>query len=193
MLASLLRIILLTATLKILERGLDKGPIILYERFLLTKLFIDKRFLNEFRRNNIYRRACFNIPSFFSPNGTLEKYLRLIVFSESPKKNELYGMYKEIIKCEVLPSESTEVIRNIFKKYRDIQIHLWEAIADDVGRCFDEKISITLLKNLILIAIEQLDNYRITSELSGLRTKMIYYIRTLLNSLADTQMSQAVD
>lgn len=29
MLASLLRIILLTATLKILERGLDKGPIIL--------------------------------------------------------------------------------------------------------------------------------------------------------------------
>ena len=28
MLASLLRIILLTATLKILERGLDKGPII---------------------------------------------------------------------------------------------------------------------------------------------------------------------
>lgn len=165
----------------------------LYERFLLTKLFIDKRFLNEFRRNNIYRRACFNIPSFFSPNGTLEKYLRLIVFSESPKKNELYGMYKEIIKCEVLPSESTEVIRNIFKKYRDIQIHLWEAIADDVGRCFDEKISITLLKNLILIAIEQLDNYRITSELSGLRTKMIYYIRTLLNSLADTQMSQAVD
>ena len=30
MLASLLRIILLTATLKILERGLDKGPIIGY-------------------------------------------------------------------------------------------------------------------------------------------------------------------
>ena len=30
MLASLLRIILLTATLKILERGLDKGPIIFY-------------------------------------------------------------------------------------------------------------------------------------------------------------------
>ena len=29
MLASLLRIILLTATLKILERGLDKGPIII--------------------------------------------------------------------------------------------------------------------------------------------------------------------
>ena len=30
MLASLLRIILLTATLKILERGLDKGPIIYF-------------------------------------------------------------------------------------------------------------------------------------------------------------------
>ena len=33
MLASLLRIILLTATLKILERGLDKGPIIDEEEF----------------------------------------------------------------------------------------------------------------------------------------------------------------
>ena len=33
MLASLLRIILLTATLKILERGLDKGPIIVFPDF----------------------------------------------------------------------------------------------------------------------------------------------------------------
>ena len=32
MLASLLRIILLTATLKILERGLDKGPIIMLSK-----------------------------------------------------------------------------------------------------------------------------------------------------------------
>ena len=39
MLASLLRIILLTATLKILERGLDKGPIInkMTERMEETK------------------------------------------------------------------------------------------------------------------------------------------------------------
>lgn len=35
MLASLLRIILLTATLKILERGLDKGPIIFKLRRLI--------------------------------------------------------------------------------------------------------------------------------------------------------------
>ena len=34
MLASLLRIILLTATLKILERGLDKGPIIDDDRMI---------------------------------------------------------------------------------------------------------------------------------------------------------------
>ena len=33
MLASLLRIILLTATLKILERGLDKGPIIIHGNY----------------------------------------------------------------------------------------------------------------------------------------------------------------
>ena len=46
MLASLLRIILLTATLKILERGLDKGPIIdeiesgLYYRMFSELLFV---------------------------------------------------------------------------------------------------------------------------------------------------------
>lgn len=45
MLASLLRIILLTATLKILERGLDKGPIIdivkMLEQYGLTIKVID--------------------------------------------------------------------------------------------------------------------------------------------------------
>ena len=47
MLASLLRIILLTATLRILERGLDKGPIIEYSWVSGQKAF---QIMNELVR-----------------------------------------------------------------------------------------------------------------------------------------------
>ena len=47
MLASLLRIILLTATLKILERGLDKGPIIQYNPYYQSLLDKDYKFIQS--------------------------------------------------------------------------------------------------------------------------------------------------
>ena len=51
MLASLLRIILLTATLKILERGLDKGPII-FDYYKSERLFT-KNQIFDYKINRI--------------------------------------------------------------------------------------------------------------------------------------------
>ena len=54
MLASLLRIILLTATLKILERGLDKGPIIYIEEQKKISAF----FKNLDNLITLHQRTC---------------------------------------------------------------------------------------------------------------------------------------
>lgn len=164
----------------------------LYERFLLTKLFIDKRFLNEFRRNNIYRRACFNRPTFFSSMGTLEKYLRLIVFSEALEKNEIYSTYRNIICNEICTAENEGTLQAVFKKYQDIQRTLWGAIGDSMQNDLAAIYSVPLLQWLINFAMSQLPEYKLTSKLTSFHTKLIIYIRIILNELAQRNAQQVV-
>ena len=71
-------------------------------KFLFSRLFTDKAKLSNFSYDKIYRQACFNDSASIFKEGTLERYLRLIVFSELPMENQLYSTYIRIINDDIL-------------------------------------------------------------------------------------------
>ena len=106
MLASLLRIILLTATLKILERGLDKGPIIFIAYRELTsqaanceknihEALFPERIYDLRRFKNILKNS--NTVGINSKWGNGKTFMVTHFCNETATKNEYY-----IIKIEAL-------------------------------------------------------------------------------------------
>lgn len=161
-------------------------------KFLFKRLFANKGILRYATSEQIYQRACFNRPTFFSSMGTLEKYLRLIVFSEALEKNEIYSTYRNIICNEICTAENEGTLQAVFKKYQDIQRTLWGAIGDSMQNDLAAIYSVPLLQWLINFAMSQLPEYKLTSKLTSFHTKLIIYIRIILNELAQRNAQQVV-
>lgn len=79
--------------LKRLQNSFDKMPCL--AAFLFRQLFADKLILNN-SRDEIYRRAAFNIPTY-SSRGVLENDLRFILFGETSPEYEAHSMYENIM------------------------------------------------------------------------------------------------
>lgn len=161
-------------------------------KFLFKRLFANKDILRYATSEQIYQRACFNRPTFFSSMGTLEKYLRLIVFSEAMDKNEVYSTYRNIICNEICTAENEGNLQAVFENHPEIQRILWDAISDSIQNDLSKIYSVPLLQWLINIAIGQLPEYKLTSKLTSLHTKLIIYIRIILNELAQRNAQQVI-
>lgn len=122
MLASLLRIILLTATLKILERGLDKGPIILIERNY-NKWQFDWR---DFESEKIQEIVCHTLNNFNEYLYYLsDKYMRLL----PSNPDFLICKNQSIEEGERLREELRPNFIRIREELRDRYLELWPAKA----------------------------------------------------------------
>lgn len=160
--------------------------------FLFKRLFANKEIFRHITHEQFYQRACFNGPTFFSSMGTLEKYLRLIVFSEAIEKNEVYSTYRNIICNEICTAENAVKLHTVFAKHQEEQKILWDAISDSIQNDLSRIYSVPLLQWLINIAIDQLPEYKLTSKLTSFHTKLIIYIRIILNELAQRNAPQVV-
>lgn len=160
--------------------------------FLFKRLFANKDIFRHITHEQFYQRACFNRPTFFSSMGTLEKYLRLIVFSEAIEKNEVYSTYRNIICNEICTAENEGKLQTVFAKHQEEQRILWDAISDSIQNDLSRIYSVPLLQWLINIAIDQLPEYKLTSQLTSFHTKLIIYIRIILNELAQRNAQQVV-
>ena len=160
--------------------------------FLFKRLFANKDIFRHITHEQFYQRACFNRPTFFSSMGTLEKYLRLIVFSKAIEKNEVYSTYRNIICNEICTAENEGKLQTVFAKHQEEQRILWDAISDSIQNDLSRIYSVPLLQWLINIAIDQLPEYKLTSQLTSFHTKLIIYIRIILNELAQRNAQQVV-
>lgn len=162
-------------------------------KFLFSRLFTDKAKLSNFSYDKIYRQACFNDSASIFKEGTLERYLRLIVFSELPMENQLYSTYIRIINDEILSVSTVDALRSVFVNHQSSMMLLWGAIISYDKGIFSRRFSADLYKNLILIAIEQLPIYRVTMNIQGFHTTLIGYIGTLLGKAAGVQDNKFID
>lgn len=160
--------------------------------FLFKRLFANEEIFRPLTHEQIYQRACFNGSTFFSSIGTLEKYLRLIVFSEAMDKNEVYSTYRNIICNEICTAENEGNLQAVFENHSEVQRTLWNAISDSMQTDLSRIYSVPLLQWLINIAIDQLPEYKLTSKLTSFHTKLIIYIRIILNELARRNVQQVV-
>ena len=160
--------------------------------FLFKRLFANEEIFRPLTHEQIYQRACFNGSTFFSSIGTLEKYLRLIVFSEAMDKNEVYSTYRNIICNEICTTENEGNLQAVFEKHQGVQRPLWDAISDSIQNDLSKIYSVSLLQWLINIAIGQLSEYKLTSKLTSFHTELIIYIRIILNELARRNVQQVV-
>lgn len=161
---------------------------------MFEQLFANETKLSSFSYIQSYRRACFNDSTFLSQAGTLERYLRLIVFSELPMENQLYSTYIRIINDDILSAVTLNQLFDIFALYKSEEESLWKAIIS----CFNiapmrNAFSAQILHNLIIVAVAQINNYRLESGLSGFRVILIAYIKYFLNELARRNANQTVD
>lgn len=161
--------------------------------FLFKRLFANKDIFRHITHEQFYQRACFNRPTFFSSMGTLEKYLRLIVFSEALEKNEIYSTYRNIICNEICTAENEGTLQAVFKKYQDIQRTLWGAIGDSMQIDLAAIYSVPLLQWLINFAMTQLPEYKLTSDIISFHTKLIVYIKIFLDELAKRTENPSVN
>ena len=176
-------------TVKRVIKNLSPGT-----QFLFEQLFANETKLSSFSYIQSYRRACFNDSTFLSQAGTLERYLRLIVFSELPMENQLYSTYIRIINDDILSAVTLNQLFDIFALYKSEEESLWKAIIS----CFNiapmrNAFSAQILHNLIIVAVAQINNYRLESGLSGFRVILIAYIKYFLNELARRNANQTVD
>lgn len=161
-------------------------------KFLFKRLFANNEIFRHITHEQIYQRACFNRVTFFSSMGTLEKYLRLIVFSDAMDKNEVYSTYRNIICNEICTAENEGNLQAVFENHSEVQRTLWNAISDSMQTDLSKIYSVPLLQWLINIAIDQLPEYKLTSKLTSFHTKLIIYIRIILNELAQRNAQQVV-
>lgn len=161
-------------------------------KFLFKRLFANNEIFRHITHEQIYQRACFNRATFFSSMGTLEKYLHLIVFSEAMDKNEVYSTYRNIICNEICTAENEGNLQAVFENHSEVQRTLWNAISDSMQTDLSRIYSVPLLQWLINIAIDQLPEYKLTSKLTSFHTKLIIYIRIILNELAQRNAQQVV-
>lgn len=154
-------------------------------QFLFRKIFCDQHIITNATNTLMLQRACFNSPTFHSTEGALERYLQCIVLAEVPSEDELYSKYITIIKEELLGVSDEEDVIILFEKYQKESIKLWDAIVDyEDSSIVNNKFSLNLLKSLILVAIEQLENYKLPFKITSFHTKLIIYIRMFLEQLA---------
>lgn len=161
-------------------------------KFLFKRLFANNEIFRHITHEQIYQRACFNRATFFSSMGTLEKYLHLIVFSEAMDKNEVYSTYRNIICNEICTAENEGNLQAVFENHSEVQRTLWNAISDSMQTDLSRIYSVPLVQWLINIAIDQLPEYKLTSKLTSFHTKLIIYIRIILNELAQRNAQQVV-
>lgn len=175
--------------LKRLQNSFDKMPYL--AAFLFRQLFADKLILNN-SRDEIYRRAAFNIP-IYSSSGVLENDLRFIIFGEISSEYESHSLYKNIVMNELLLASSIEDVQHMFKKHQKHIIHLWDFIIGYEDNFMKhEQLNIPTIKYLIVAAIGQLSSYKLTLKIVSFHTKILIYIRFLLNDLAKRQDKQLI-
>lgn len=163
------------------------------EKYLFKQLFMDESVLKQPKR--FYFRACFNtfLGNFkLNTSGSLNDYLQLITLSEPPKEKPVYSNYISILRKDILPLKDKRLVDEVFSNHFSMAEDLWSVIIFNLDDSpFAEKFTVDLLKSLTLVAVGQLNQYKLSLGNTSFHYKLIKYIKILLNKLAEKNKDDA--
>lgn len=146
MLASLLRIILLTATLKILERGLDKGPIIIQHTKVGNIFYAEDVYL--FFTFAYYAKSSIGIPNkLYTYNYGLgisgSQEVNGVQFVNYLEGEKVVGELQRFLRSVSEGNEMDEIVTIIRKNLLIDLIHIWinHVITEDQSIVFKQLIN----------------------------------------------------